>query len=162
AGQTAGVVTTEVAGLMQGVNQVMFVTRLRLGALWCVLLVAAGVTGAGLFALHAGAAKPAETVPAAQAAPAGPKEEARDLVFSGRVPDPDGKPFAGAKLYLTPKSSIHKPPRLKDPTTRTHEYKTVNGKTESRIVHPNLVAVLKRFGLDPDKPLGEELENNPK
>jgi RNA polymerase sigma factor (sigma-70 family) len=160
----AGTVPAEVAALLQGVSRAMFASKLRFTALWCVLLLTAvGAAGVGLFALHARAGKPvheAETPPAVPQKPAAP--EAGDLVFSGRVFDPDGKPFAGAKLYLTAKSSLHKPLRLKDPTTKTHETRTVNGKTETRVVHPKLIAVLKRFGLDPDRPAGPEWDDNPK
>jgi RNA polymerase sigma factor (sigma-70 family) len=56
------------------------------------------------------AAKPEGAKPAAAAVP---DEEQGDITYSGRVLDPDGKPFAGARLHLlyyTPKA-LPVPPR---------------------------------------------------
>jgi beta-lactamase regulating signal transducer with metallopeptidase domain/protocatechuate 3,4-dioxygenase beta subunit len=104
-------------------------------------------------------AEPAAAKPEKAAA----KPDAADsLVIAGRVVDPEGKPFAGAQLYVTVKSAIHLPPKLKDPNTKTHEQKTVNGKTEVYVVHRRLVALMKKYSLDPAKPITQETFEDPK
>src|SRR5205807_151489 len=99
---------------------------------------------------------PAASAPKPEAA--APKADAKDnLIIAGRVLDPTGKPFAGAKLYVTVKSAIEVPTKLKDPSTKTHEVKTVNGKTEVYMVHPKFVEVMKKHGLDPGKPVNQNI-----
>jgi RNA polymerase sigma factor (sigma-70 family) len=106
-------VSANVISLVEGVNRAMFLTKCKLATL---LLLGTALLGAGLgpTALRRAAAEPppAPELPAAAAAE-GPKpvrkppaaapdkSEARDVVkLRGRVLDPDGKPVAGAKLYL--------------------------------------------------------------
>jgi beta-lactamase regulating signal transducer with metallopeptidase domain len=110
-------------------------------------------------ALQLAPAKQAEK-PKPNAPPTDPQDV---VVFSGRALDPDGKPFAGAKLYVTRKGVMEMPLKLKDPTTKVFEYKMVEGKQAAKVVHPDLIAVLKRYGIDPDKPLNQStFPENPK
>src|SRR5262249_31690192 len=106
-GVVAGVVSAEVAALVQGANKVMFRSKVKAVI---VLALALGVAAAGFAAARpaappeddraqAGAAPP--QAPVGRAAAARPGEGPRESVeISGRVLDPEGKPFAGAKLYL--------------------------------------------------------------
>jgi RNA polymerase sigma factor (sigma-70 family) len=106
----AGVIPAHVAALAAGVTRAMFVNKAKIAVLLTLAL--------GLFALGAGVLAcqaPAAPDPAAQltapAEPAAPPEkkdgvaEATDkdkdaVTLQGQVLDPDGKPVAGAKLYL--------------------------------------------------------------
>jgi RNA polymerase sigma factor (sigma-70 family) len=114
AGETAaGVIPSHIAALAAGVTRAMFLTKTKIAV---ALLFAVGLvaTGASLLTCQALAAK--ETPPAAQKAEPPAKAEAKPrtagtadavkdkgdtIAVSGRVLDPDGKPFAGAKVYLT-------------------------------------------------------------
>jgi RNA polymerase sigma factor (sigma-70 family) len=96
----AGVIPAHVAALAAGVTRAMFVTRARI-ATAVLLAVGLVVAGAGTL-LH--------QLPAAEQPPAGnqssevgkrkPEEKADRVEVTGRVLNPDGKPFAGARLYL--------------------------------------------------------------
>ncbi len=118
----AGVIPTHIAALAAGVTRAMFLTK---GKIATILLIAAGLfaAGAGVLRQPAAAAPegrdkppagPAEKATAAKAsarAAAEAKPAADDdnepIAFAGRVLDPDGKPFAGARLhvlYYTPKA----------------------------------------------------------
>jgi RNA polymerase sigma factor (sigma-70 family) len=117
AGQTTPgeLVSAEVASLVKGVTPTMFVTKLQIAT--TLLLVGTLIAaGAAVLARHATAAEPAAAqeaeaiTPSVQAAPeeaAEPrptdqKDDADEpVVLSGRVLDPQGKPAAGAKIYLT-------------------------------------------------------------
>jgi RNA polymerase sigma factor (sigma-70 family) len=125
AGQSmAGLVSAPVAALVEGGLKTMFVTKLKVAT--AVLLAVSVVTAAGALSHQALAGKP--VAPRATAAkppektlrvagaerseapdldskpglrrlsPGHPRDE---LTYSGRVLGPDGKPVAGAKLYLT-------------------------------------------------------------
>jgi RNA polymerase sigma factor (sigma-70 family) len=94
-------VSAKVLTLVEGVNQAMFLSKCKSAIL---VLLAAGVVGAGLglAALRsAGADLPPPAPQPPQAPVAERPKDARDVVkVRGRVLDPDGKPIAGAKLYL--------------------------------------------------------------
>lgn len=109
---TAGLVSTQVAALVEGGLKAMFLTKCKVAAAFVLSLsLAAGV---GVLAHRALAAKvldlpqpteakssPESVKPPLAARPAEKREEAKDvLVVRSRVVDPDGKPVAGAKLYL--------------------------------------------------------------
>jgi RNA polymerase sigma factor (sigma-70 family) len=110
----AGVIPPHVARLATGVTRAMFLSRARIAV---ILLVAAGLLiAAGTFTRDALGAR--ETPPPSgkaespapnttQAQPAGARDEAGDTVeVSGRVLDPAGQPFAGAKVYCQPRHVI--------------------------------------------------------
>jgi RNA polymerase sigma factor (sigma-70 family) len=94
-------VSAKVLTLVEGVNQAMFLSKCKSAI---VLLLGIGIVGVGLglAALRSAGADP--TPPARKApqdAAAERPKDAKDVVkVRGRVLDPDGKPFAGAKLYL--------------------------------------------------------------
>jgi RNA polymerase sigma factor (sigma-70 family) len=102
-----------IAELAAGVTKAMFLRKARVAT---VVLLAAGLFAAGAAVLthQVLASQVPKEPPAAAPAPA-PKEAAKQpasdekgtIAFSGRVVGPDGKPVAGAKLYLlyqTPKA----------------------------------------------------------
>src|SRR5438445_829865 len=115
---TAGVVSAQVAALTEGVLKTMFLAKLKTAT--AVLLAVSILTGAAMLTHQAVAAKQSDAASgAAQKAPgdenakadpgkasrkpqlSAPKREAEEAVrVRGRVLDPDGKPVAGAKLYL--------------------------------------------------------------
>jgi RNA polymerase sigma factor (sigma-70 family) len=111
AGQpAAGTIPSHVAALAAGVTRAMSLTKTRIAVVG--LLVAGLVAAAaGLLTRQALAAreKPvASQAPAAgsqRPAPAAAQpaaaEDAGSVAYSGRVLGPDGRPVAGAKLYLT-------------------------------------------------------------
>jgi beta-lactamase regulating signal transducer with metallopeptidase domain/protocatechuate 3,4-dioxygenase beta subunit len=80
------------------------------------------------------------------------------VVFSGRVLDPDGKTVKSASLYVTVKSAMQRSPKLKDPQTKLFEQVEVDGKKMIKVVHPRLIEVFKRFGLDLVQPASREIE----
>jgi RNA polymerase sigma factor (sigma-70 family) len=169
----AGVVSTPVAALVEGVTKAMILTKLQITL--ALVLTACVAVGAGLLTHQALAGKQKDTLPAQrlgsttapkgndQPTPAAPRDEAGGtLPFSGRVLGPDGKPFPGAKLYLVIKRVASDRPKLKDPKVQLFELKVVEGQPRARIVHPKLIEVLKRHGFDPDNVRQEELESHPK
>jgi protocatechuate 3,4-dioxygenase beta subunit len=109
---TGGMVSANVLTLVQGVNRAMFLSKCKTAILLLLGTALAG-SGLGLAVLRGVGAAPA--LPARQAAPAAAREgskkerqqpadapaqaRAKDSAkVRGRVLDPDGKPFAGAKL----------------------------------------------------------------
>jgi RNA polymerase sigma factor (sigma-70 family) len=102
----AGVVPAHIAALAAGVTRAMFVNKVKIVV---VLILAAGLftAGAGALVDRAFAAKEPETQPPAKSAPAAEgKSKVADgtdkdaVTLQGQVLDPDGKPVAGAKVYL--------------------------------------------------------------
>jgi hypothetical protein len=110
----AGVIPSPVAALAAGVTRAMFLTKAKLAS--AVLLVVGLVAGAGALARQALEARerPVGSQPSAASSPKpepaaakeAPKPQAADakdpLAYGGRVLGPDGRPVAGAKLYLIP------------------------------------------------------------
>jgi RNA polymerase sigma factor (sigma-70 family) len=103
-GTVAGAVSAEVAALVQGASQSMFSGKAKIAtALLLALTVAAAACGVARHRAAAADPPAPEQNQAAKKAPGDrPKSEAEGAVeVRGRVLDPDGKPVAGAKLYLT-------------------------------------------------------------
>jgi RNA polymerase sigma factor (sigma-70 family) len=106
-----GVVSSEVAALVQGASKTMFHSKIPILTTVFVAMTLAATTF-GLLRLQASAAMPQQIQPEPKAkgdrpptdAPAKPEREAT-IEVRGRVLDPDGKPLAGAKLYLAKHSS---------------------------------------------------------
>jgi RNA polymerase sigma factor (sigma-70 family) len=108
-GAAGGAIASRVAALAAGVSRALFLKRAR--SMTALALAAAVVVGAGVLARQLLAAgEPRKTVvsdkpvPAAakEAAKSPPADEGQSITYGGRVLDPDGRPFAGAKLYVTP------------------------------------------------------------
>jgi RNA polymerase sigma factor (sigma-70 family) len=97
----AGVISANVAALVQGASQTMFLRKLQVVT---ILVLAIGLSAAGLGALsHRGlSARQADPGSEETAKPVVPAEKmAKDSrTIRGRVLGPDGKAFMGAKLYL--------------------------------------------------------------
>jgi RNA polymerase sigma factor (sigma-70 family) len=105
----AGVISANVAALARGAMPPMFVSKLKIVTF---VVLAFGVSAAGLGALahRENTTQPADPPSQESAKPATPRRDgaavpvkttAKDSVtVRGRVFGPDGKPFAGAKIYL--------------------------------------------------------------
>jgi RNA polymerase sigma factor (sigma-70 family) len=117
----AAVIPSRVAALAAGVTRAMFVTKAKIA----VVLVFA----ASLFALGAGvlACQEPEALPTARSESAAPPEgkgqaagaadkDKKTVTLTGRVLDPDGKPVAGAKLYLLDYAAGGKAPAVREVT----------------------------------------------
>jgi RNA polymerase sigma factor (sigma-70 family) len=101
----AGVIPPHVAALAAGVTRAMSTkTKIALVVLLAVGLFAAGAASRTQRVTADETAKPPAATsagpPAAEAKP--PADDKDSLAYGGRVLGPDGKPVAGAKLYLTP------------------------------------------------------------
>ena len=122
-GTAAGLIPPHVAALATGVTRAMFLQQSKIATV--VLLVVGLLAGAGVLTHQALAAKeqpvgsqksearspepPAATGTPKPAEAKPPAADDKDsLAYSGRVLGPDGKPVAGAKLYLTPAGYLHK------------------------------------------------------
>jgi RNA polymerase sigma factor (sigma-70 family) len=109
AGESAGLIPPHVAALAAGAHRIMLSMKIiRIAT--ALMLVLGVMTGAALLRGSVLAGKPGEEQPPPQPqapegkgpkAPADPKQEA-EVVYHGRVLDSDGRPVAGAKLYLSP------------------------------------------------------------
>jgi RNA polymerase sigma factor (sigma-70 family) len=106
----AGAVSAQVAALVQGASQTMFCSKAKI-ATALVLAVSLAVSAFGVVRLRASAEQPA----AQQSRPEKPKDKGDappradnpkpvaegTIEVRGRVLDPDGKPAAGSRLYLS-------------------------------------------------------------
>src|SRR5439155_4957082 len=111
AGRTAaGVIPAHVATLAAGVTRAMFLTKAKIAT---VVFIAAGLFLGGTGTLTYQRLAGDEVLPAAskKSESSAPRKEIRSrapadnaakeiVTFRGRILDPDGQPFAGAKLYL--------------------------------------------------------------
>jgi hypothetical protein len=112
-------VSAKVLALAEGVTKAMLLTKIKIATLF-ILVLGVATAGTGVLVQRQLAAEPAEALrqdqrlPAkdlkpltalkaiSQPEPAAAKNEAADsIAYSGRVLGPDGRPVAGAKLYLT-------------------------------------------------------------
>jgi RNA polymerase sigma factor (sigma-70 family) len=118
AGGPAAAIPSHVAALAAGVTRAMFLTRIKLAT---AVVFAVGLIIAGAFGYQALAQKPeppakgeAMQGPAAKSPAAAAKDQPAEKVeISGRVLDPDGKPLAGAKLFV-PRPTTDRPRSDKD------------------------------------------------
>jgi RNA polymerase sigma factor (sigma-70 family) len=103
----AGVIPTQVAALAAGVTRAMSLTKAKIAGV--LLLVVGLFAAAGALACQALAARDPEPKPVARSEAAVPSEgkdrpaeaPVKDaLKLQGQVLSPDGKPVAGARLYL--------------------------------------------------------------
>jgi protocatechuate 3,4-dioxygenase beta subunit len=109
AGQPAAVLCSrQAAGLVEGGLRTMFLTRVKSAT--ALLLVASLVAGAAALGQRLPAADknasakkpPVQAAQAAEAAKPPAADEKDSLVYGGRVLGPDGRPFAGAEIFLIP------------------------------------------------------------
>jgi RNA polymerase sigma factor (sigma-70 family) len=104
----AGVIPAHVAALAAGVTRAMFLTKVKI-AVFFFLALSLLTAGAGVLAQQAARERSGQSPPsevrsekmerAAAQAPAASEKDDRTLV-SGQVLGPDGRPVAGAKLFL--------------------------------------------------------------
>jgi protocatechuate 3,4-dioxygenase beta subunit len=102
AGQTlvCGLVSAKVMTLVEGGQRAMLLSKCKMAILLisCVAILGAGV---GLAGLRRASAGPPTEPPGVEKTAVAERAAAEDLVkVRGKVLDPDGKPVAGAKLYL--------------------------------------------------------------
>jgi RNA polymerase sigma factor (sigma-70 family) len=106
-GAAVGAVSAQAAALAEGVSRATGVNKAKV--LTAVLLAATVLLGGvGVAARREAAAQPPAPPPPETRAPAAERqtppaavaEKAGNITVSGRVLDPDGKPFAGARIYL--------------------------------------------------------------
>jgi RNA polymerase sigma factor (sigma-70 family) len=100
----AGVIPAQIAALAAGVTRAMFLSKTKIAF---IVLLAAGLFagGAAVLTHQALAAEGEEAAPAAWSKTPAPEKgggaaEKDAVALRGRVLDPDGKPVAGARLYL--------------------------------------------------------------
>jgi RNA polymerase sigma factor (sigma-70 family) len=103
----AGAVSSQVTQLIEGGLEIM--CRSKFKAALAALVVGGLIATAGALAYSAGDDKSVGAPPGASAAPpnqkaeqpaaAPAKDSSESVTFSGRVLDPDGKPFKGAQVY---------------------------------------------------------------
>jgi RNA polymerase sigma factor (sigma-70 family) len=160
-GAVAGVVLAEVAALVQGASQTMCTSKAKIAtALVLAVSVAAAACGVGKHQAAA-ADKPApEQSRAAQPQEKGepPPPDARPqpaadvtIEVRGQVLDPDGKPVAGARLYLakaTPKGPAPSPRATSgdDGRFKFPFFKSELDKTHSDNSVPRVIAVAEGHG----------------
>jgi protocatechuate 3,4-dioxygenase beta subunit len=92
-------IPSHIAALAAGATRAMFATKSKIAV---AALLVAGVLAACGFALASANDEPKSQASAKPQAVGKPQaaKEGQDVEVRGRVLDPDGKPFAGAKLYL--------------------------------------------------------------
>src|SRR5262249_47533063 len=124
-GLAGGGLTAQVTALVQGVSQTMLLNKFKFVT---AVALAAGLAVAGFVSHQVLAGKPAtppradaSALPARDEKPARPDAKPEvpegDATYQGTVVDPDGKPFAGAKVYLF----YYTPKRLEVPVRATSD-----------------------------------------
>jgi RNA polymerase sigma factor (sigma-70 family) len=152
AGSTAAkVVSSNVAALLKGVTKTMLLGKAK-SASAVLLAVCVLASGAVLATQRTETAKPAGDPPretARPALPAADKDGAKEPVdVSGQVLDPEGKPAAGAKVYLWTSADKKKedlPPRATTGTGGRFRFAVTKADLES---DAKVIAVAKDFGPD--------------
>jgi RNA polymerase sigma factor (sigma-70 family) len=112
----AAAIPSHIAALAAGVTRAMFLSKTKIASV--LVLMSGLLAGAALLAQQTlpptNADKPA--VPAAKpGAPAVERKADGSFTYRGRVLGPDGKPFAGAKVYLAMPGESAKAPRISCP-----------------------------------------------
>jgi RNA polymerase sigma factor (sigma-70 family) len=166
-GLGAGAVSAEVAALVEGASKTMFSGKAKIATI-LLLAVSAAATAFGALRLRAAAADPpapaqrqAEKPQAQEDRPpsdAQPNSGAQATVeVRGQVLDPEGKPVAGAKLYLagsTPQATSGPDGRFRLAVPRSAPNAGAAGKPPTRVI-----AVAEGLGCDwvAVSPAGKEL-----
>jgi RNA polymerase sigma factor (sigma-70 family) len=131
----AGAIPSHVAALAAGVTRAMFLMKARVAT--AVLLAAGVMAGAALWAQQALPPKNADKAPAHASPPgrgsapgAAGKKAGETFTYKGRVLGPDGKPFAGAKLYLVLPGGSQKAPAVRATTGRDGRFEFTAARAE--------------------------------
>jgi protocatechuate 3,4-dioxygenase beta subunit len=132
----AGVIPPRVAALAAGVTRAMFVRKVRIAT--AVVLAVGVMAGASLWAQQVLPPKDADKAPARSSPPskesapgAAAGKKVRDtFAYKGRVLGPDGKPFAGAKLYLVWPSADQKAPAVRATTGKDGRFEFTANRAE--------------------------------
>jgi len=151
----AAVVPSRVAALATGAARAMFFSK---GKIASAVLIAAGLFAIGGGALlHAGLATKERTPPTHKAKPlanqevkpqaAKPDDPQDFLTFSGRVLDPEGKPFAGAALLVCASAAKKAPSRPRDTTDKDGRFRITVRRTD---LEQQAVLVVTAKGFGPD------------
>jgi protocatechuate 3,4-dioxygenase beta subunit len=144
----AGVIPNHIAALAAGVTRAMSVTKTKAAiAILLTLTIASAAGGLAYTSAPFDEAKAAPRATAKEQAGKVPQPAADDMIaFRGRVLDPDGKPFAGAKVALIADEKGAFVPQL----TSDHE-----GKFTLRVPRPRtgikprqVVVAASGFGID--------------
>jgi RNA polymerase sigma factor (sigma-70 family) len=100
AGSPVTGLSAKALALAEGTTRTMWLNQVKLPAVLLLVLAALGF-GLGVFARPRAQKPPAP--PEAKATPPAPavKEDKERIAYAGRVLGPDGRPVAGARLYLT-------------------------------------------------------------
>jgi RNA polymerase sigma factor (sigma-70 family) len=143
AGGPAAVIPSHVAALAAGATRAMFLTKTKIAAvvLLAAVLFAAGtcvLTCQGLAAQGRGPAPAAESKQPGPGKDPGAREGAGaadmgSLTLSGQVLDPEGKPFAGAKLYLLDNAAAGKPPAVRAVTAADGHFRFAVAERDVRL-----------------------------
>ncbi|HEY7154361.1 MAG TPA: sigma-70 family RNA polymerase sigma factor [Gemmataceae bacterium] len=157
-----GTVSPAVAALADSVSTILSLGKAKLAAVF--LLAASVLSGAGLWAYrdpiaHAGApptqaAEPPADKASSKTAVPPQREAAKTVEIQGRVLDPDGKPVAGARVYVDPQTPNEKP--MDSATTRKDgrfsltlaRSRLVDQETKFPLRRVRILATAKGWGLD--------------
>jgi RNA polymerase sigma factor (sigma-70 family) len=103
-GQAASALSANASALAEGVIRAMFASKMKTATaiLFAATLLVAGTSWILHATLSAQEAKPSTTATSTADRAKGPeKTDKRSETFAGRVLDPDGKPVAGARVYIS-------------------------------------------------------------
>ena len=168
-GTAAGVIPAHVATLAAGVTRAMFLTKVKI-ATTIVLMASLLAGGGGIIARQALAGKPeapqatatdslgtnGKKVAAKKETRKEETEQPKDLlVVRSRVVDPDGKPVAGAKLYLLDFPSKAAPPEVRVLSGKDGRFEFAVPKRDVHLAHyyanawatVSVIAVADGYGL---------------
>jgi RNA polymerase sigma factor (sigma-70 family) len=161
-GAVAGVVSAEVAALVEGASQSMFHSKAKFATL---LLAAIGIVTVAFGVLwHRAAAadpaaeqrqavKPEDKAPAATPGSRSRAETSETIAVRGKVLDPEGKPFVGAKLYLASASPKEKTAPVRATSGEDGHFQFSFARSElDRTFSDNptgqVIAIAKGYGFD--------------
>ena len=155
-----GLISTRTVTLLQGATRAMFLNKCKTAMLLLLWAALAGA-GLGLVALcRARAEQPTSSPPTAPGAAS--KEaggDAKEVVkVRGRVLDPEGKPLAGAKLYLGhhgPKDEVAVTERARSDAAGRFEFRFL--RSQLRKAHPD-----RPIGASPGAPSLGLYESRPR
>src|SRR5579883_3488148 len=156
---SAGGVSAAVAELVQGAASALVASKVKIGAV--MVLVMSLLGGGGVYFLASPQRQQGQPLLALQAdeqtnrsSRAAKRETAETVEIRGSVLDPDGKPAAGARVSVDPRTSDEKP---MDATTTGKDgrfsltlprTRLVEPETKFPLRHARILATAKGYGLD--------------